>query len=357
MSRRRSVPTWQIVVLLLLLAVLTGLVLYFKGQVDKLSQPEPTEEASPEPTADVTPAPTPSASPTPSPEPTSDGLYHTGDAELDQLLYTVIAEQTEESMGDEEKLHALFQYVASSFGYLRRNYYEPGEHDWLNEEAKTMLTERNGNCYNFAATFCLLARCVGYDAEAFSGTVYGQAQPGQTRPPDRPHGWVEIVIDGERYIFDPDMQAVVAYWNKDDSFYMRGDELRNQYGYKKAESDLEPEPTPQPPSAAPASQTDANSTWTPTPAQNNTTAASGGTAPASVQAPVHTPAPTQAPVHTPAPTQAPVHTPAPTQAPVQTPTPTQAPVQTPAPTQAPVQTDPPVDPGTEEDEGEVVIAG
>ena len=158
----------------------------------------------------------------------------------------MIAEKTDESMSDEEKLHALYEYVSGSFGYLRRNYYEPGEHDWLNEEAKTMLTERNGNCYNFAATFCLLARCIGYDAEAYSGTIYGRAEPGQTRPPDRPHGWVEIEIDGQTYIFDPDMQAVVAYWYQDDSFYMQDDGIRNQYGYTKAESDQKPEPTPEP---------------------------------------------------------------------------------------------------------------
>ncbi len=357
MSRRKSVPIWQIVVLLLLLVVLIGLVLYLRGHANKVAAPEPTEEATPESTAAVTPTPAPSASPTPSPEPTPDGLYHTGDAELDELLYAVVDEQTDESMDDEEKLHTLFQYVAGNFGYLRRNYYEPGEHDWLNEEAKTMLTEHNGNCYNFAATFCLLARCIGYDAEAFSGTIYGQPDPGQTHPTHRPHGWVEIVIDGERYIFDPDMQAVVAYWNQDDSFYMRDDGIRNQYGYTKAESDLEPEPTPEPTINPSVEKTDSNDTWTTTPAQNNTPAMSGGTAPAPNPAPVQNPAPTPAPVQNPAPTPAPVQTPAPTPAPVQTPAPTPAPVQTPTPTQAPVQPDPPADPGTEEDEGEVVIAG
>ncbi len=212
--KRRSL--WQIVVFLLLALRLAGILLRAKIRLNRQMQaaeptaaPEVTAEPTPEPTP--TPSPTTAPNPTPTPEPTPDGLYHTGDAELDQLLYAVIAEKTDESMSDEEKLHALYEYVSGSFGYLRRKYYEPGEHDWLNEEAKTMLTERNGNCYNFAATFCLLARCIGYDAEAYSGTIYGRAEPGQTRPPDRPHGRGRSEIDGHTSIFDPDMHAVGAF--------------------------------------------------------------------------------------------------------------------------------------------------
>ena len=263
-ARRRN---GQLVVLLLLLGVLAGMLLLQKTRYDKTldelsaatATPAPTPEATasptPTPTPTTTPTTTPTPTPSPTPEPVSDGRYHTGDEELDELLYAVVDEYTDESMTDEERLHAVFRYVATSFGYLRRNYYDPGDHSWLNKEAKTMLTERCGNCYNFAATFCLLARCVGFDAKEYSGTIYGQAQPGETRPPDRPHGWVEIEIDGASCIFDPDMQATVAYWNKDDSFYMCGEDIRSQYGYTKAESDLEPELSPTP-GTAPGSEED-----------------------------------------------------------------------------------------------------
>ena len=246
MSRRhgrRRHPV-QTAVLLMLLLALVGLLLAEKlGAAQLLAPtpaptpeptvtPSPTPEPTPSPTPEPTPEPTPVPTPEPTPEPTPDGRYHTGDPELDELLYAIVEEQTDESMTDEEKLHALYQYVSGSFGYLRRSIYEPGETGWENKEALTMLTERKGNCYNFAATFCLLARCVGYDAVAYSGTVYGQAAEGQTRPPDRPHGWVEIRIDGTDYIFDPDMQAVVAAWHGDDSFYMQ-DGIRGQYGYTR----------------------------------------------------------------------------------------------------------------------------
>ena len=249
MSRRRKKRAHpvQLTILLLLLAILAGTLLLELGRAGRMAgetapseapAPKITPEPSPEPTPVPTPEPTPVPTPEPSPEPTPDGRYHTGDAELDELLYAIVEEQTDESMTDEEKLHALYLYIcADNFRYLRRNSYAFGETGWENAEAKTMLTERKGNCYNFAAAFCLLARCIGYEAEVCSGTIYGQAEEWQAVPPARPHGWVEIRIDGEEYICDPDMQYTMAGWYKDDTFYMQGDGLRDQYGYTKAGDD------------------------------------------------------------------------------------------------------------------------
>ena len=239
----------QLTILLLFLLTLGGLLLAEKLGAARFlvptpapaetsaPTPVPTPEPTPAPTPKPSPVPTPEPTPVPTPEPTPDGRYHSGDPELDELLYTIVEEQTDESMTDEEKLHALYRYVSENFGYLRRSAYEPGETGWENKEALIMFTEGKGNCYNFAAAFCLLARCIGYDARIYSGTVYGQAAEGQTRPPDRPHGWVEISIDGADYLFDPDMQAVVAAWHGDDTFYMQDDGIRNQYGYTKYDAE------------------------------------------------------------------------------------------------------------------------
>lgn len=60
------------------------------------------------------------------------------------------------------------------------------------------FTNNTGNCYVMAATFCEMARMLGYDAQQIAGSVplrsggYG------------PHSWVEIEIDGTIYVFDPD---------------------------------------------------------------------------------------------------------------------------------------------------------
>ncbi len=54
-----------------------------------------------------------------------------------------------------------------------------------------------GNCYVMAATFCEMARTLGYEAKQISGKV--PLVSGGLGP----HSWVEIIIDGITYVFDP----------------------------------------------------------------------------------------------------------------------------------------------------------
>ena len=61
-----------------------------------------------------------------------------------------------------------------------------------------MLQKKKGNCYNFAASFTMLARQLGYDAEAVSGLVGSELQA---------HGWAEIVMDGERLFYDTILES------------------------------------------------------------------------------------------------------------------------------------------------------
>lgn len=164
----------------------------------------------------------------------ADGVYSTGDLALDGLLFQVLDEQVDpDTMEREEMLHTLYRYVVLNFNYLRQGTREFGETGWENESAAVMLTERRGNCYNYAATFGLLARALGYDAVMYSGSIYGENGADLGYPTKRPHGWVEIEIDGTVYIFDTDMQATVGRYSGE-SFYMRGD-IRDQYGYTHAE--------------------------------------------------------------------------------------------------------------------------
>ena len=59
-----------------------------------------------------------------------------------------------------------------------------------------------GNCYVMAATFCEMARLLGYDARQISGFVpLGDQSAGQNYGV---HSWVEIDMDGTTYVFDPD---------------------------------------------------------------------------------------------------------------------------------------------------------
>ena len=94
----------------------------------------------------------------------------------------------------DEKLEALFNYVRDNYTYLKRPLISKGQTGWEPEYALYFLQNGKGNCYSFSAAYCLLCRELGLPAY----TVVGSAL-------NSPHGWVEIVLDGSPYIFDPQL--------------------------------------------------------------------------------------------------------------------------------------------------------
>ena len=128
------------------------------------------------------------------------GVYTSGNAELDEIVDGIIAEQTTEEMDDMEKLKAVYLYVVKNFSYRKGEIYEIGQTGWIADEALKLFTTGRGNCYSYAAGFCVLARALGYEACAYSGTCAGE-----TEEPD-PHGWVEIELDGKTYFCDAEIE-------------------------------------------------------------------------------------------------------------------------------------------------------
>lgn len=127
------------------------------------------------------------------------GRYTSGDAELDAQVAEILSRLISENP-DVDNLQLLRQcqiYCRDTFQYLRRNAYEFGATGWEIEDAKTMITTGRGNCYNFAAAFWALARGLGYEAYAISGTCLKDQQP---------HSWVMIAFDGEEFFFDPEWE-------------------------------------------------------------------------------------------------------------------------------------------------------
>lgn len=132
----------------------------------------------------------------------ADGVITTGMPELDELVQEKVSElvdpnKLEDESDREQMLRVLFNYVTYHNSYLRLHYYEVGDTSWVNDEAYHMLTEKKGNCYDYAAEFYVLARAIGYDAVIYSGKV---------DPTQRPHAWVEIEFDGVPYIFDTEIE-------------------------------------------------------------------------------------------------------------------------------------------------------
>ncbi len=127
----------------------------------------------------------------------TDGRYTCGDSELDALVAEILKKMIAENP-DKQGLDLLREahiYCRDEFTYLRRldNAKEVGETGWAAKDAKEMFQTGRGNCYNYAAAFWALARGLGYECYAISGTCTGTAQP---------HGWCLINLDGEDYFFD-----------------------------------------------------------------------------------------------------------------------------------------------------------
>ena len=156
----------------------------------------------------------------------ANGRYTSGDAELDGLVAGILARLISKNP-DMDKLQLLRQcqiYCRDTFRYLRRNAYEMGATGWEIEDAKTIITTSRGNCYNFAAAFWALARGLGYEAYAISGTCLSDRQP---------HSWVMIAFDGEEFFFDPEWEW--AYHDRgvyDKEMFMLSLSKAKNWGYR-----------------------------------------------------------------------------------------------------------------------------
>lgn len=145
------------------------------------------------------------------------GRYTTGNATLDTLLTNIVRAYTNTSMTTDQKLRALFNYVRDNYTYLKRPLVEKGQTGWEPSYALAFLQNKRGNCYSFAATYYMLVRELGLDANTVVGHV------GYERSP---HGWVEIRLNGQTYLFDTELE--MAYRAKGNYSY---DLFKMQYGH------------------------------------------------------------------------------------------------------------------------------
>ena len=123
------------------------------------------------------------------------GRYTTGSAELDTRLNNIIEKLTNDTMTRDQKLRALFNYCRDYYTYLKRPLISKGQTGWEPDYALFFLRNGKGNCYCFSAAYCLLCRNLGLQAY----TVVGRAL-------NSPHGWVEIKLDGNTYLFDTQLE-------------------------------------------------------------------------------------------------------------------------------------------------------
>ncbi|MGN0449487.1 MAG: transglutaminase domain-containing protein [Ruminococcus sp.] len=94
----------------------------------------------------------------------------------------------------DEKMKSGFLYMAKNFPY-KRSYDHPKGASDLAPLAADLFKNQKGNCFRYAAGFACVARIAGYRSRVVIGTTAGS-----------PHGWTEVLVNGEWLICDPDAQ-------------------------------------------------------------------------------------------------------------------------------------------------------
>lgn len=119
----------------------------------------------------------------------------TGDAKLDKAIYKLAQKKkTVKACYNWVKNHKHTNWYGS--GKKRHN---NGTRSWYASEANRMMFGKATDCYSYAATFALLANCLGYNSKAVCGYVPSRSL-GQAA-----HSWTEIKIKGKTYAYDPDL--------------------------------------------------------------------------------------------------------------------------------------------------------
>ena len=131
-----------------------------------------------------------------------------GYEELDSLIQDLFDElQIDKKANGYYKAWACYEYMIDNITYSRGMEANAGAFSDSDPAttpvevlwATDILNSGKGCCYNYSAAYMYILRALGYDAYLVSGNVpkYGG---GVT-----PHCWVYANIDGDKYIFDPDI--------------------------------------------------------------------------------------------------------------------------------------------------------
>ncbi|MBE6720677.1 MAG: transglutaminase domain-containing protein [Ruminococcaceae bacterium] len=114
----------------------------------------------------------------------------------------LIAKLTKANDAKKAKLYKCYKWTAATCKYkFKDGYNDPVGKKWVNNYAYNMMNTQRGRCYSFSAAFAVMARELGYtnvrvvvgECNGFTGKYLV-------------HCWVEIDINGETRVFDPEWQ-------------------------------------------------------------------------------------------------------------------------------------------------------
>ena len=105
-----------------------------------------------------------------------------------------------------QKLRNCYDYLKNTFVY-KRSYVIPSTNAHFRDYALSVFNNKSGNCYAYGIAYACIARVLGYDARAINGQI-SAAAGGVTI-----HGWTEIYVNGQWYVYDVNMAWDISYLN------------------------------------------------------------------------------------------------------------------------------------------------
>ena len=138
-------------------------------------------------------------------------LDENGKSATKYRIAVLAAEHTDDSMTDQEKIDALYDWILDSgmtyihaYEHLRSSWV--WEEGWPDDMACSLLDRGGGNCYRYASLFGFLVR----EATGLPVTVWHGMTPG-IRVDRTAHGWVTVRQDGRWYSYDVELQKFSGY--------------------------------------------------------------------------------------------------------------------------------------------------
>jgi uncharacterized protein YjdB len=141
---------------------------------------------------------------------------HTNYAPLDKLVQKVLKKYIKEDMSTYEKVKACYDYLINNMSYSSNIFNASAYQEIMNSPynsswdkkiiyyAYSALNNKKDSCYGYSSAFVVLTRAIGLESYVMQGqTALAKGGYGN-------HWWVNIKIDGNYYVFDPNVDDDIA---------------------------------------------------------------------------------------------------------------------------------------------------
>ena len=118
--------------------------------------------------------------------------------ELNSLMEQIFAQLYTTDMTAYDKIKACYDWIIMNTDYYNIPIYS------YEQAAYIVLQEHVGDCIGYSAAFVQMVKAIGLNCYVQTGSTH-KADGGYT-----PHYWAIVVIDGNEYVFDPQVEDNIA---------------------------------------------------------------------------------------------------------------------------------------------------